>query len=235
MRGIPNHPVTCSKCGSGKGCPKDNLCHRCRITGRPNPNKRFFWSAEFDHALIRAYRSAHSRRDLTDNLNHVQRLTGFTRIVILSKAQVLGLSFATRRPWSDSEIEILHEALGSRSNGQIARQLGRTYYSVKAQVAKIGGSTRVSDNYSQQEVQQLFGVGRKRICQWIRNGWLQLLGDRVTERSLAKFLRLHPEEYQLSRIDEAWFKGMLFPAFGRFNGAGQGSRPVVGQMASSAN
>lgn len=218
MRGIPNHPVTCGKCGSDKGCPKDGLCHRCRVAGRPNPNKRFSWSPEFDQALTRAYRTAGRRRDLTDNLNHVQRLTGFTRIVILSRAQVLGLSFAAKRPWSEFEIESLREALGSTGKTPIAKRLGRTYYSVKAQISKMGLFSRISENYSQQEVQHLFGVGRKRVCQWIRNGWLQLLDDRVTERSLEKFLRLHPEEYQLSRVDEAWFKGMLFPLFGRFSG-----------------
>jgi hypothetical protein len=161
----------------------------------------------------------------------MERLTGFTRVVILSRAQVLGLSFAARRPWRDSEIETLQEALGSRSKGQIARQLGRTYYSVKAQAARMGWSTRISDNYSQQEVQQLFGVGRRRVCQWIRNGWLQLLDDRVTERSLERFLRLHPEEYQLNRVDEAWFKGMLFPSFGRLIGVGRDVRVPEPQSA----
>jgi hypothetical protein len=86
---------------------------------------------------------------------------------------------------------------------------------VKAQVRKLGLSARVSGDYSQQDVEQLLGVGRKRVCQWISKGWLQLEDGRVTEKSLEKFLRLHPEEYQLSRVDESWFKGMLFPSFGR--------------------
>ena len=34
MRGVPLHPVTCSKCGSIKGYPKDGLCNRCRIASR---------------------------------------------------------------------------------------------------------------------------------------------------------------------------------------------------------
>jgi hypothetical protein len=232
MRGIPNHPVICSTCGSGKGCPKDGLCHRCRVTGRPNPNKQSCWTPDLDTALTRAYRGASTRRELGSNLNHVQRLSGFTRVVILSRAAVLGLSFAVRRPWTETEIESLREDVGTRSKSQIAKQLGRTYYSVKAQVARMALSARVSADYSQQDVQQLFGVGRKRVCQWIRNGWLQLLNGRITERSLERLLRQHPEEYQLSRVDEAWFKGMLFPSFGRFGGVretvnmAQGKRPT---------
>lgn len=152
---------------------------------------------------------------MTSNLNHVQRLSGFTRVVILSRAEVLGLSFCAKRSWTEAELESLQENLGTLSKSQIARRLGRTYYSVKAQVARMGLSARVSADYSQQDVEQLLGVGRKRVCQWIRNGWLRLRGEKITERSLEKFLRLHPEEYQLSRVDEAWFKGMLFPSFGR--------------------
>jgi hypothetical protein len=215
VRGIPNHPVICGKCGGGKGCPKDRRCHSCRIKSRPNPNKRFFWTADLDNALVRAYRRAGTRRELTSNLNHVQRLSGFTRVVILSRAEVLGLSFAVRRPWNEAEVESLREDLGTLNKSQIARRLGRTYYSVKAQVARIRLSARVSSDYSQQDVEELLGVGRKRVCQWIRNGWLHLLERRITETSLEKFLRLHPEEYQLNRVDEAWFKGMLFPSFGR--------------------
>lgn len=215
MRGIPNHPVTCTRCGSGKGCPRDGLCHRCRMTGRPNPNKRFFWTSELDNALTRAYRNAHNRVELSNNLNHLQRVSGFSRVAILSRAEGLGLSFGSRRPWSAEEVESLRELLGTRSKAQIARALRRTYYSVKAQVARLDLSARISADYSQQQIQELFGVGRKRVCQWIRNGWLHVSNGRVTESSLEKFLRRHPEEYQLSYVDEAWFKGMLFPSFGR--------------------
>ncbi len=235
MRGLPNSPVTCSKCGSNKGCPKDGLCHRCRVTGRQNPNKRFCWTTDLDNALARAYRSACTRRELSSNLSHIQRLSGFTRVVILSRAAVLGLSFAVRRPWTETEIESLREDLGTRSQSQIAKRLGRTYYSIKAQVARMALSARVSTDYSQQDVQQLFGVGRKRVCQWIRNRWLHLLGGRVTERSLERFLRLHPDEYQLSRVDEAWFKGMLFPSFGRFAGVRETVNMAQGKTPTSIN
>src|SRR5262249_18019486 len=137
MRGIPSHPVTCCKCGNDNGCPKDGQCHRCRITGRQNPNKRFFWTTDLDNALTRAYRRARNRRELTDNLNHVQRLSGFTRVVILSRAEAMSLSFYAKRPWKEAEIESLRENLGTLSKSQIARRLGRSYNSVKAQVTNM--------------------------------------------------------------------------------------------------
>jgi hypothetical protein len=93
----------------------------------------------------------------------------------------------------------------------------------------------VSADYSQQDIEQLLGVGRRRVCQWIKNGWLQLLNGRVTEKSVAKFLRLHPEEYQLSRVDEAWFKGMLFPSFGRFGSTRQNVGTAHDEIAAIVN
>ena len=213
MRGIPNHPVKCGKCGNDRGCPKDGLCHRCRITGRPNPNKRFVWTTELDILLHRAYSGARNRCELSDNLTHLHRRTGFTRVVILSRAEALGLSRGIRRRWTEPEIELLRENLGTLSKSRIAKRLGRTYSSVKAQVARMALSARVSSNYSQQDVGQLLGVGQKRVGHWIQNGWLRTLDGRVTETTLEKFLRHHPHEYQLSRVDEAWFKGMLFPNF----------------------
>jgi hypothetical protein len=53
------------------------------------------------------------------------------------------------------------------------------------------------------------------VKKWIKMGWVRLQDNRLTEASVAKFLRDHPDEYKLNRVDEAWFKGILFPAFGR--------------------
>jgi hypothetical protein len=160
---------------------------------------------------------------LTRNLNLFQRASGFTRVVILARAGMLRLSACNRHPWTGAEIEVLTEKLGQVSKSEIARHLGRSYYSVKARIASMGLSSRISDGYSQHDLQQLFGVGADRVRRWITRGWLQLDKGRVTERSLERFLRQHSEEYQLSRVDEAWFKGMLFPSFGRSRGTTQDS------------
>lgn len=65
------------------------------------------------------------------------------------------------------------------------------------------------------DVQYLLGVGGRSIKKWIKLGWLRVQNDRITEASMVKFLREHPEEYRLNRVDETWFKGLLFPSFGR--------------------
>ena len=213
MRGIPNNPVVCIGCGELNGSAKDRRCHACRIQTRPNPNKRFFWTAELDQELQLAYRESRSRRELTENLNRLQKRSGFTRIVVLARATQLGMS-AKRRRWSPEEIEVLNETAGTLSKAAIARKLKRSYWSVKAECTRLQISSRLCEGYSRRDVECLLGVGQRNIRKWIAMGWLRVQEGRVTEPSIIKFLREHPEEYRLSRVDEAWFKGLIFPAFG---------------------
>ncbi len=213
MRGIPNNPVVCVGCGELKGSPKDRRCHSCRIQTRPNPNKRFFWTPELDQELQLAYQEARTRRELSENLDVFQKRSGFTRIVMLARATQLGMS-AKRKRWSPEEVEVLSEAAGTLSKAAIARKLKRSYWSVKAECSRLQLSSRLSEGYSRNDVQHLLGVGQRSIRKWITWGWLRVQEGRVTETSMIKFLREHPEEYRLSRVDEAWFKGLLFPSFG---------------------
>jgi hypothetical protein len=215
MRGIPNQFVQCICCKIGKGCQKDSLCHRCRILSRPNPNKKFVWTDQFDQLLVRTYQSCRNRQELSSGLNQIQRVTGFTRVVITSRAGALGLSFVNRRKWEEAELSFLQENAGTASPAAIARRLRRTHYSVKAKVAQLGLQLRVREGYSQDDLRILLGVGPARVREWIGKGWLKVEGNRVAERSIKQFLIHHPEEYKLNKVDEAWYKGTLFPLFGR--------------------
>jgi hypothetical protein len=121
---------------------------------------------------------------------------------------------AKRRHWSREEIEVLSETAGTLSKAAIARKLKRSYWSVKAECTRLQISSRLCEGYSRRDVECLLGVGQRSIRKWIAMGWLRVQDGRVTEPSIIRFLREHPEEYRLSRVDEAWFKGLLFPAFG---------------------
>lgn len=214
MRGIPNNPVACTCCGNPDGSPGDQFCHSCRIKARPNPNKRFWWSPDLDRQLCIAYQETRDRRELTQSLNAFQKRTGFTRVVVLARATQLGLSSASKR-WTVEELEILGELAGTLSKSAIARKLGRSYCSVKAQCSRLGLQSRLASGYSRADVGYLLGVGARSVRTWIKLGWLRVQDDRITETSMMKFLRDHPEEYRLNRVDEAWFKGLMFPSFGR--------------------
>lgn len=213
MRGVPNNPITCLRCSRMTACAADHLCHRCRITGRPNPRKRFVWTAEFDALLASAYRRARNRKELSRSLTALQLRTGFTRVAILARAVYLGLSFSRRRPWTPEETALLASWAGRYPCSSIARKLSRTFASVKAKVKQLEISTRVAEGYSQADLAELLGASPTSIRKWCRIGWLPLVNGRIPEPAAARFLKLHPHEYQLRRVDEAWFKGLLFPAF----------------------
>lgn len=210
MRGVPNHPVTCRTCGTPSGAPKDQLCHACRIKSRPNVKKKYCWSPELDLALTRAYRFAQDRGELTQLLNHLQRSINFPRFVILSRAAELGLAFQVRRHWTPQEVEALRELLGTYSSKTVALKLGRTYYSLKRKVAIMQLSSRIRDGYSLKDIQDLVGVNRRKIQTWIMKGWLRLDNGRASDVEMRRFLRRHPEEYILRRVDDAWFKDIMF-------------------------
>jgi len=157
--------------------------------------------------------NARTRTDLTGALDHVERISGFTRFVIMAHAKELGLSFCEPRPWSREEIDFLQEHVGSMSKRAIAAKLGRTHYSVKGMASRLDIRLRVLDGYSRQDLCELLGMGIKTVCRWIDNGWIKVEDGRITEKSITIFLRRHPEQYRLSRVDDAWYKGLLFPSF----------------------
>ena len=151
MRGVPGNPVVCRTCTEKKAAPKDRLCNSCRMKSRPNARKKFFSTEEYDSRLRAAYRAS-TRDELSRHLDHLQRLTQFTRVVILSRAAELGLSFGRRRAWVADEVEFVSDNLGKVSITAIARKLSRSYCSVRAQVRTLQFSARVTEGYSQQHI-----------------------------------------------------------------------------------
>lgn len=213
MRGVPNNPVQCLRCGRMNGCAGDSLCHSCRMLGRSSRTRKFAWTPELDEVLRRAYKSAHTRADLSTNLNHLQRRTGFTRNVILTRAVQLGLSFSTRRAWTAEELRTLEDLAGRTTIKSLSSKLNRTHASVQGRVRAMGLSVRFSEGYSLDDLRQLLGVSVRSVQAWLAAGWLRTVRGRVPESVVVRFLRQHSEQYHLGRVDQAWFKGLLFPAF----------------------
>ncbi len=226
MRGVARHAVTCMTCGRQNGSPKDRTCPGCRLRARPNPHQRFHWTEELDARLRDAYRRAGTRSELTRNLTNLQYISQFTRVVITARATALGLTLVRRRPWNETEIEALRERLGVCTTAQIARDLGRSFWSIKAQISRMNMSARLTEGYSQTDLVALLGVSPKTVKRWIEIGWLPMARGRITESTVVRFLRRHPEEYRLGRVNEAWFKGLLFPAFGSSHTAGLAAKPA---------
>lgn len=176
--------------------------------------KKFRWTEGLDSILKRSYRTASDRNELIRNLTYLQRLTGFPRFAITSRASALGIARIRKQPWSASEISQLRELAGTCGRRTLAKSLGRSEYSVKAALKRLMLSSRITEGYSRTDLVELLGASPASVRRWERLGWLAFgCHGRATEASVRRFLRMHPDQYQLSFVNEAWFKGLLFETY----------------------
>lgn len=213
MKGIPNNPVVCIECGDPHGYPKDHLCARCRMKKR-FPKRRFPWTPTLDEMLRSGYQRAKTHRQKSVAIDNVMRASNFPRSIVKVHAQELGLTHDTRHPWSAADREQLRELAGRLSTRGIAKRLHRAHAAVRAQLESLHISYRITTGYTREDLQQLLGVSWRQVNLWIQNDWLRPLGDRIPEKYVEKFLRLHADQYDLRRVDQAWFKGLIFPDYG---------------------
>jgi hypothetical protein len=126
-----------------------------------------------------------------------------------------------RRPWSPQEVNYLKEKLGTASVTRIARDLKRSVVSVRVKEAKLRLSIRLSEGYNISDLAEVFGLHHSRIESWARRG---LLGKpsghgghggniRFAGTNIVRFIRRHPSEYDLGRVDATWFKSMVFGGY----------------------
>jgi len=88
----------------------------------------------------------------------------------------------------------------------------------RAAMQRCSGSLRVSEGYNVSDLAEVFGVGHGRVESWARRG---LLGCptghgghggnvRFAATRVLRFIKTHASEYDLNRVDQEWFKSMLF-------------------------
>jgi predicted transcriptional regulator len=112
------------------------------------------------------------------------------------------------RPWSTEEKGYVLEYARELSVVEIARYLRRTPAAVRQMLWRNRISAKVQDGYTQSEIAEIFHVSPRKVRHWISVNWLALSGGRIKDRSLNRFLREHPEEIDLARIDKEfrlWF------------------------------
>jgi len=177
-------------------------------------SKKFNWTDGLDSILKRSYRTARDRNELIRNLTYIQRLTGFSRFAITSRASGLGIARIKKQAWTAAEIFQLRELAGTCGRSTLAKCLGRSEYSVKAALKRLRLSARVSEGYSRTDLVELLGASATSVRRWERLGWLTFeCYGRASEAAVRRFLKMHPDQYQLSFVDEAWFKGLLFETY----------------------
>ena len=207
MRGIPSQFVPCQECGSEQGWPNTRRCSRC--SGR-RYRLRYVWNEEKDRIVREAWQSGRTKPLLTEAITDAVRRIGCPRHIIRFRAALLGLTQDTRRPWTAAEIAFVEESSGERSARWIAQRLGRSKESVMSFMDARHLTRRVLRGYTLHEVKDLMGVSFPTVQRWLKQGLLRTEEDRVTEGSLKKLVLRHPEMYTLRKVNESWFKALVF-------------------------
>jgi hypothetical protein len=179
----------------------------------------------FTDALRDELRSAYvgDMKHLSSALDKLQALTKWPRHAFTSEARKLGLELRTEaRRWTAEEDEYLREHLGQQSPWAIGRHLGRTQMAVQSRAAKLRLSGQVSTGYCISDLAEVFGVRRARVGGWVSRGLLgrpvRWQGTRVAESAVLRFVHRYPHEYDLRRVDELWFKSIVFGKFAAISG-----------------
>jgi len=185
-----------------------------RIAQLAEARRKYRWTPELRELLREVYRGR-NKRALTAGIDKLCSITGWKRWAVIDEAIRLGITTSDhRRIWAAAEIAYLEERASAKSASNIARAMGRSIASVKGRARKLELSLRLREGYTLADLQRVFGVSDGRAAGWVRRGLFghaqRAAGVRVSEASVARFLRKFPGEYELRRVDEDWYKAMLF-------------------------
>jgi hypothetical protein len=196
-------------------------CLKCRAERRRHARVKYTWLPEHDAYLKAHYFGGLNRR--FQILTRMVRETGLPRWFIKRQAARLGLTMKMeRRPWTQAELDRLENLVGRVSSATIAKRLRRPESSVVNKLKRLGTSRRVRDGYTMRELELCLGEDHHKIAGWIKNGWLQdrLQGThrhngngndihRIREQDVLDFIRNHPQEINLGKVDQTWFLDLV--------------------------
>jgi len=221
--------MTCIACGQaieegrryGQPPRVANFCLKCRAERRRCAKVKYGWRPEFDEHLKAHYYGGLNRRFRV--LNRMVRLTGVPRWYIKRQAARLGLTMHfDRKPWAATEVDLLERLVGNVSTASIAKRLGRPENSVVTKLKRMGTSRRVREGYTMRDLELCLGEDHHKIARWIAAGWLRDNGQgtrrhdgngkdihRIREEDILNFVRNHPQEFNLGKVDQTWFLDLV--------------------------
>jgi len=180
-------------------------------------NRKYFVNEEMAARVRAAYQGG--RAKLTVCLNALEVETGFPRQVFEDLAAVRGWSpWIRRRLWTPEETRALRDYIGIMGVRRIARRLKRSERAISVRIQQLGLSQRVTTGYTLLDLQRVFAATYPRVRGWYDRRLLGRaeqdgVGIRIPEANVVRFIRQHPHEYNLARVDQVWFKSVVFARY----------------------
>jgi hypothetical protein len=118
-----------------------------------------------------------------------------------------------RRRWSPEEIEDLCELAVRESIPAIAIQLGRSPKSIRSKLVKLK-PTDVLKGFKAKDLANTLKLTSRQIRRWRERGYLDAVAGRITESSLGRFCRTHPEKLPYASLDPGtrlWLRDLGYP------------------------
>ena len=89
--------------------------------------------------------------------------------------------------------------------------MNRSVAAVQARAEQLRLPARVRDGYSAADLARLLGIQVTTVQRWLRGGMFgRVCGEVVKEPDVLRFVRKYPGQVDLCRVDQIWFKGLIF-------------------------
>lgn len=191
------------------------------------PEKKWFWNDMSDGLLRRLYDPTVKGRS-----QQLATRLGVPRWAINRRAAALGLSRPKERPWSAEDALYLESNFHHVSVKALARRFRRSSTAVKLKAKRLG-LRKYDECYTACSLAQALGVDPHWVLARIRSGKLRAShrhtdrtpeqgGDSwfITDEAVLEFLREHPYDIDLRRVDSVWFMDLITPYLRRMVSVG---------------
>ena len=192
------------------------------------PKKKWYWNDITDGLLRRLYDPAVRGRS-----QEIAARLKLPRWAVNHRAAALGLSRPKDRPWSAEDEAYVEASYHHTSVKTLARRLGRSPTAVQLKAKRLG-LRKYDEGYTALSLAEALGVDPHWVLARIRSGKLRASrrhtertreqgGDSwlITDEAVVKFLRDHPYDIDLRKVDSLWFMDLITPFLQRPAGDGR--------------
>jgi len=145
------------------------------------------------------------------------------RWAVNRRAAALGLSRPKDRPWSAEDEAYVEASFHHTSVKTLARKLGRSPTAVQLKAKRLG-LRKYDEGYTALSLAEALGVDPHWVLARIRSGKLRASGRHtertaqqggdswlITDEAVVRFLRDHPYDIDLRKVDSLWFMDLITP------------------------